>query len=176
MKRTSAVKRVDNITNQTSKTSSKNGSIIYGRLSSSDENTQAVCLNFVRDLPVKQANEGNQLCPCLVADLFIVGRIQNGSENRKKVVEVGSKDSRLGLEEVENGAEDGAVFEVIVLEGKGADKDGKNLVQRDGSSTLQNHAGDSASSIVLGIEPGRGGILVDIEEGSEGSKNVEELG
>jgi len=176
MKRTGSVKGVDNITNQTSKTSSNNGPIIYGRLCASDENTQTVCLNFIGDLPIQQTNEGNQLCPSLVAYLFIVGRVQNGAENRKKIVEVRSKDGGIGLEEMENGAENGTVLEVIVLEGKGTDENGKDLVQRNRGAVLQNHAGNGASGVVLRIESGWGSTLVDIEERSESSENVEVLG
>jgi hypothetical protein len=79
------------------------------------------------------------------------------------------------LEEVEDGTEDGLVFQAIGLQRKGTEEDRQDSVERKGGHVFQNQAGHRSSSVVATMQLSAGSGSRDLEEWLQGLENGEIL-
>ena len=92
------------------------------------------------------------------------------SEHQEQGIDVRMQQLRTCTEQVEDGAEDGTILQIIVLERKSADQDGKDLVDRDSGTVAQDETSDSTSCVVTSIELCRVCICWYIEQRSKGTE------
>ena len=101
-------------------------------------------------------DEADELLTRLVrGHLLLDAGVENMCKGPEQGVDVGHERSAVRLEEMEDCAEDRAVLKKIVAEREGADEDGQDLVQREGTGVLDDHAVDSTNCVVLRAQPCR---------------------
>ena len=117
------------------------------------ERSQTRSLDLGRLLAVQEAEKANELPADLVA--YLVGGVRGVKDEREhleKLVEVRVKQRRLRLKQVEDCAENGPVFEVVVPERKRVEEDGQHLVKRHRGCVLDDHTGNRADSVVARVK------------------------
>jgi len=81
----------------------------------------------------------------------------------------------IALEEMEDGTEDGPVFQAISLQRKGTEEDGQDSIERKGGHIFENQASHSSSSVVTTMQFRAGCGSRDLEEWLQGLENGEVL-
>lgn len=96
---------------------------------------------------VKPLDELNELGAALILKLVLVGK--NSLEDGQKTRGEFADGSILPLVQLADHAVQGVVLLVVVLEGKDVHQDGQNVLGGDSLTVAEDHAGDTASGVVL---------------------------